>query len=275
MIARGLWVDCAPNAVAQPAYWSEYRRHGLTEASLMFERSGPGYDERYTDDQLAKVGLYARANDVGLGLAFWPEPNRAYLLELERRLAAMVELAGAVSVDLDCESNWLEEKLRGFASLEDAAAEVLRIVGGIQRRLDVRLEVTTYPFHPENSPKADLAGRAQRRYPQAYGVRTRTRRGQPFLVEWDSELGPERIVRTSMGKAALIEGPGVVCCGLAAYDQIFPGRRAADAMRKAYETAVELGAPSVRWWSSKTVFGPQRNDYASRFLLELEQAPQT
>lgn len=269
MTARGLWVDCAPADVVKPGWWSEYRRLGLTEAALMAERSGPDFDARYTDEQLRTVGQLARDVDVELGLTIWPEPDVGYLAELERRIPTMLAASGAAFLDLDAESNWSRKRIRGFDSLEDAGDALLGMLAGVLRGLDVRLEVDTFPGHAENGPSALLSPRAHRRFPQAYSVRQRDRAGVPFFVEWEDALGPGRIQRSAMARSASMGGDGVVCCGLAAYDQTWPGRRPHDAMRVAYDAAVAGGAPSVRWWSSRWVVGRSATPYGARFLEEL------
>lgn len=273
MIVKGLWVDCPPADVVREPYFGELRRHGLTEASLMYERSGPGFDERYTDRQLELAGKHARGHDVEIGMTLWPEPDRAYLDELEQRLPELLAILGAAFLDLDKESNWRRAKLRGFRTMAHAAARLLEILDAVLPTLDVRLDSNTYPFHAENGPNALIAPRARRRYGQAYSVWERDVDGEPFHVDWgDPLLGPGAMQRRTIERSRTVPGDGLIGCGLAAYDQRWPGREPEEAMRVAFDAAIAEGVRHFRWWSSRYVVGRSSNGYASRFLLELAQS---
>lgn len=63
-----------------------------------------------------------------------------------------------------------------------------------------------------------------------------------------------------------------VGCGLAAYDQEWPGRPAAEAMFDAFDAAVKEGAREIRYWSSEWLvsdMGNKGNPYSGPFLERL------
>lgn len=271
---HGAWVDSPPSEVLKPAWWAEYRALGFQTAALMIESFKDGLDERWTDHEIAHAGVLARSADVELVLTFVPEPKRKYLTEFERRAPALCTLAGAAGLDMDVEGNWLVREVEGFENLPEAGVELVKIVRRFSRKLDVRLEGSTFTFHGENGPRAALAPLLDRWLPQAYAVRHRKDgTGQEILVPWEDRLGPAQMPHTTLDRALLI--PGVkeshprLGCGLAAYDQTWPGHDPEEAMQVAYDAAKAYLPVEIRWWSTKWILGPRANPYAARFLRRL------
>jgi hypothetical protein len=58
-------------------------------------------------------------------------------------------------------------------------------------------------------------------------------------------------------------------CGLAAYDQVWPGRSPEEALQTAWDEAVRQGCTEIRFWSSEWLmddFGNKGNDYSGPWL---------
>jgi hypothetical protein len=82
--------------------------------------------------------------------------------------------------------------------------------------------------------------------------------------------------KLTMDKAKTVPGVGTpsgprLSCGLAAYDQVWPGKSGEAAMQAAWDAAMQHNPIEIRYWSSKWVFGSRRNGYASRFLRSLRK----
>ncbi len=270
MPMHGIWIDDPIRVVRTPAFWDLVKQHRLTTAALMVETFGSGFDPKYKIADLETIKGLALERDIEIVLTVCPEPNRRYIGELEHHIAEMLVASGASGLEFDLEGNWLPVKLDGFASLDAAGDELVAAFHSISMQFDVRTEVTTYPFHNENSKTADVAPHASRVLPQAYSVRHRD-----GLVDWSGRYGPGGMQRLTIDRALLIQGVGsssgpAVSCGLAAYDQVWPGKTGEEAMHAAYKAAVVFNPLEIRFWSSKWVFGSQANGYASRFIKTLK-----
>ena len=181
----------------------------------------------------------------------------------------------------DLEGNWLRSRVKGFPNIDkagDALVEAkLRIVA---KRPGSRFETTTYTAHAENGSGADVAPHAHRVFGQAYSVRERNKRNPetgkydvPWDVPWDHTYGPAKMQKHTLDKS--LEIPGIedgvpdLGCGLAAYDQKWPGRMAEEAMRVAYDAALLYNPAEIRWWSFKWVFGRFATAYGRKFFKSI------
>jgi hypothetical protein len=241
--------------------------HGLTTGAIMLEGLGDGFNPHYSVRTLEKIRDLAFARDIEIVLTVWPEPTEKYLKDFERKIEDLLGAAGAAALEFDLESNWTRSKVQGFANLDKAGDELVAVFHRIAAHIDVRTEVTTFPEHPENSRTADVAPHANRLLPQAYSVQNRTSGD----VAWDSKYGPGRMQTLTLDKALTVPGVGttvgpLISCGLAAYEQVWAGRKGEEAMIIAYNTALSYRPMELRWWSSKWVLGIKENGYASRFL---------
>jgi len=269
MARIGLWIDDPPSHVRKASYWKEVKRHGIQVAAIMLESAGPGLDSKYTVEDLKKIREYAvEKHDIELVLTLWPQPTKQYLDELEEKLPGYVVASGCSAVEVDLEGNWRKSKdVKGFANLDKAGDRLVEILKAVRDKYDVRIEVTTFPGHPENTKRADVAPHADRLLPQAYSVRNR----DVGLIEWDGKYGPGSMQRWTLDLARTVPGEQKLSCGLAAYDQVWPGKTGQEAMQVAYDAAVAYGVEEVRYWSSKWVLGVRKNGYASKFLLSLKK----
>jgi hypothetical protein len=273
MTKHGLWIDDAPRLLDRDDYWRSFRDLGFTTAAVMLETVTTGFDPKFTLVELSRLGERLRAADVELVLTVWPEPRVLYLQQLVERLPALLHASRAVGLEFDTESNYTPRRLQGFKSMDEASDALMKVVTKF-REIRVRSELTTFTMHGENSRHATLADDVDVLLPQAYSVRNREdAKGKPFLVPWDHQYGPGGMQRLTLDRARQVptkDGRPMVACGLAAYDQSWPGRKPEDAMRVAYDAALKYGPEEVRWWSSKWVIGARAQPYAARFFASVK-----
>lgn len=275
MVTKGIWIDDPVKDVLKPAFWDKMVAHDLKVGAIMVERLGGDFDEIYQPATLEKIKVLALARDIELVLTVWSEPDKAWLTEFAEKIPDMLEAAGAAALEFDLEGNWLRNAVKGYPNLDKAGDAFVQVFEQISEKLDVRTEVTTYPFHDENNRAADVAPHASRLLPQAYSVRTRKRDGQDWQVPWDHDYGPGKMQRLTLERAKKVPGVGsaggpLISCGLAAYDQEWPGASGERAMQSAWDAMLPYNPIEARFWSSKWVFGIMANGYASRFITSLK-----
>lgn len=273
MVNLGVWVDDSIKSVQGSKFWDDLKEHGFETAAIMLESVKGGFDPKYDTKTLETIRSHALSRDIEVVITVWPEPSKAYVEELERKIGPMLEASGAAGIEFDCEGNWLKGGVRGYASLEAASRDFVESSGRISARYDVRTELTTYPYHAENSKSARVAPFCNRILPQAYSVRKRSSGD----VDWDSRFGPGAMQRLTLDRALQVPGVGqnsgpLVSCALAAYDQTWPDRDPGEAMRVAYEAALTYNPIEIRFWSSKWIFGARSNGYASSFIRGLKKS---
>lgn len=272
---HGLWIDDSPRLVMTPQYLEEFRTLGFKTGAVMLETVTAGFDPKWTLKELELLGESFRKADVELVLTIWPEPRVQYLEQLEERLPAFLEASGAAALEVDTESNYTRKKLVGFKDMNAASTAVDALFDRLKHRFDVRTELTTFTMHAENSSYATLADDLDVTVNQGYSVRNRTdAEGRPMEVPWEHPFGPGRMQVTTFDRARTIptkNGKPVIACGLAAYDQKWPGKTEEQAMDLAYRTALRYNPRECRWWSSKWVIGVRRQPWARQFFWNLAQ----
>jgi hypothetical protein len=275
----GIWIDDSPAKIATAAYWDRVAEHGFGVAALMLEGFEGGFDPRYSLDLLEKVHKLCCERDIEIALTTWPEPTLKYMAQLEEKIGSYLAASGAAELEIDAEGNWLPSSIPkdktgkptgGFPNLDKAGDALVQTLERIQKKCDVRTALTTYPFHLENSKSADLSTMVDRVFGQAYSVRNRTN----GVVAWGSRYAPGGMQRTCLERSRTIPGVGttsgpLICCGLAAYDQVWPGHTPEEAMRLAYDEACKYEPMEIRYWSSKWILGAKENNYASAFFRNL------
>lgn len=262
MTRKGIWVDDPPSMVQTPAFWDHFPEHGLTTAGIMLESIGNGFNPMYTVADLQKIRGLAFTRNVEIVLTIWPEPNKKYLDDLEAHVSDYIVASGCSALEFDTEGNWIPGKVSGFATLHLASDYLAGIMDRLSKKHDIRIELTTFTEHTENSAKADLATHVHRLLPQAYSVADRTNGAVP----WGTRYAPGNMQKLTLDRAKQVQGTHKLCCGLAAYDQQFAGHTAQEAMKLAWDTAVSYGVEEIRFWSSKWVFGIKKNGYSSQFI---------
>jgi hypothetical protein len=266
----GIWVDDPANLIRTPKYWDAAKEHGIECAALMMESIKEGFDPKYTADTLETVFALAEERDIELALTCWFDPSLKYIAQFEEKIGALLAASGAVELENDAEANWKPARLEGFPDMARAAKAATESLKRVQEKYDVRTALTTFPGHRELGDSAQLSGEVDRVFGQAYSVRHRTTGN----IAWDSRYGPGGMQKYTLERTLTIPGVGtssgpLVCVGLAAYDQTFPGHTPQEAMQVAYDMACKYSPVEIRYWSSKWVFGIKKNDYASKFLKKL------
>jgi hypothetical protein len=264
MTSKGIWVDDPPVLVKTPAFWRAFQEHGLTFGALMIESSANGLDLNYTPETLAALAAIAADYGVTLVLTVWPEPTKAYLTLLNSKISLLLAAARAIRLECDLESNWTTKNLQGYPSLDAAGDALVAILDRVRANYGPETVVTTFPLHVENSSRADVTTHVSIAMPQGYSVRMRAT-GE---VAWDAPLGPGNAQKLTLDLTKQIKGPRLGC-GLAAYDQNWPGHTPDQAMQVAYDTAMTYEPVTVCWWSSKWILGVKANGYSSRFLKSI------
>ncbi len=259
---HGAWIDDPPALVQTPKFWHDLRELGITTGAIMLESVRDGFDPIAQVDVLGTIGEVARGADCEVVLTDWPQPSRLWMDAMRAQIGEFIKASGAAALEGDGESNWTRGKLHGFATLELAAHTLVALLDDISAEHNVRTEWTTFTEHAENSVHALVAPFVDRVLPQAYSVRNRKdAKGNPIVIEWDGTYGPGGMQRRTLDRAVSIpkrpDGKPFISCGLAAYDQTWPGRKPEDAMRVAYEAALAYDPREVRWWSSKWIIGVQ------------------
>lgn len=266
MVKLGLWLDDPVTDIKKKPYWRELQRHGFSVAAIMLEGVGNGFDPKYSVSDLCKIRDLANEVDIEVALTCWPQPDKKYLDEFKAEIGAYLTASGAKALEADLESNWIASKVSGFPNLKAASDYLVAIFVELRKTHGIRVEVTTFTGHAENSSRATVADDADRLLPQAYSVRNRST-GQ---IAWDGLYGPGRMQEFTLKKALEVPGEQELACGLAAYDQVWPGKTGEEAMQVAYEAALKFNPTEIRLWSSKWVVGMKKNGYASRWVLSLK-----
>jgi len=266
----GVWVDDPPKLIREAHYWDRLVEHGITTAALMIESIGHDFDPRLALPDFELIGRHCRDRDLELVLTIWPEPRVKWMGQFESRIRDFVRASGCSGIEVDTESNWLKSELVGYPSLKAAADELVRIIKQLATDYDVRSEITTYPAHQEASGSALIAGDVNRLCIQAYSVYKRKVGGIDQPVDWNSYLGPGGMQKYAYRRAKPLIDKGVkLVMGLAAYDQVWPGKTGEEAMRVAWDQSLEYDPVEIRFWSSKWIVGVKKNNYASRFLKSI------
>jgi hypothetical protein len=265
----GVWVDDTPDVALCEVYFDKLESLGFSTLAIMVHRTTAGRDEdwqpRWTAAQLEQLRALAEPRKISLVLTTWPLPNRELLAVFARELPPLLAAAGAVALEVDTEGNWLPPRLDGYADMDEAARALVDTLRAVAGPSGAQLQLTTYPFHPENGPQAKVAPHMDRVFPQAYSVAKR--RKKP--VGWDEREGPGHLQKFSAARAreiaSVAQGRTKLGMGLAAYNQQFVGHTPVEALTLAYDSAISLGAAEVRYWSSKWIFGQMR-DPVDQFL---------
>lgn len=267
----GVWVDDQAPTVLRDGWLASLAGLGFSTIAIMVQRSTSAtsvapWSARWTPTQLTKLRNLAEPLGLDIVLTTWPLPDKDQLVQMATAMPPLLEAAGAVGFEVDTEGNWDARRLSGFASMTEAATALVATMRAAAASTKARLELTTYPYHPENDAKAQVAPHMNRLFPQAYSVAQR----QGKAIPYDDRMGPGRIQPLSVRRAESI--PGVpttevtLCLGLAAYDQNFTGHDPAMAMADALDAATLQRVPEVRYWSSRWILGSSANPDITRFF---------
>lgn len=270
-----LWIDDPPSVVKDPAYWALLRECGVMNGALMVDTTKPGFDAVYKPRDLEAILPLALDADIGLVATDWPEPDMDKIDRACEMLDRDVLPFGFVELEGDHEGLWKEEKVRGFASLDGAAAYFAGRRRELAAKHDLRLAATTHTGHREASKRAFLVRLLDRGYFQLYSTESDW---EGKKVAWSGPRGPGRL-QTEFIEDVLVDIPelqkGVVQlgAGLALYDQKWPGHSIEEALELAVEPLCHAyGNPpvrvaAVRGWSSKWLLGVRSDSPTQRRVL--------
>lgn len=284
----GLWVSDAPRVALGGRFLEDALELGFTVMAIMVDSSESPWDPRWTPMQLERFTRRAIDLDMEVVLTTWPCPRRAVLDAMGRDMAELLRVGGA-GWESDVEGLWVPRMVQGFSSLEEASRHYLDLQRSICEPLDVRLELTTHPWHDEGhwtteelerwlrideeARKGDLGPNVDRIIWQAYST-NRTPSGAP--VKWNSQFGPGRMQILALDRAravpGVLEGRPRLCAGLAGYRQCWEGHSPYEAMRIAYETALTYDPLEVRYWDSLQILGARRNPYAADAIRRIRNS---
>ncbi len=268
-VIRGCWIDESPSTVLSDGYFDRLVAMGLQTISIMLNHSTASgasrpWQPRWTAAQLQTVGQRAADRDIDVVGTVWPLPDSDSIAALIAAVPELLRAAGAKGLEVDAEGNWSEKHLGGFSTLGEAAKTLADRMREVAAPLGAELELTTFPYHPENGPHATLAPLVDRLFPQAYSVSARGHEAVPFTGH---TISPGRMQQVTLERARTVPGVSTgaveVGCGLAAYHQVWPSHTGEQAMGVAYDEALKLGVRRVRYWSSTWI---NDQDYASAFL---------
>jgi hypothetical protein len=267
----GVWVDDQAPIVLREGWLANLAGLGFSTIAIMVQRSTSDtsvqpWEARWTTAQLTQLRKLAGPLKLEIVLTAWPLPDRAQLAQMAAAMPALLEAAGAAGLEVDTEGNWDAKRLSGFESMAEASATLVETMRNAAAGTKARLELTTYPYHPENDAKAQVAPHMDRLFPQAYSVADREGKAVP----WDDRMGPGRIQPLTVHRSESI--PGVASnevglgLGLAAYEQAFEGHTVTEALSAALEAAVVQRIPEVRYWSSRWIVGEKADPEVAKFF---------
>lgn len=259
----GCWWDVTESRTRRD--WTLFRQHlvecDVNEVCVMVndQTDGPYPWTQWTADGLEWMAGECRNLGIVFSIMVWPRPSPDHI---EALLAGPVALAAKHGwpVEYDVETfNWQASRLRGYATLDAAADELVRRT----RAAGVRVVgSTTYPFGVGSSAFMGVIKRSDYCAVQAYSV---NRNSDPQYAP-GAAFGPGRMQLVAAERMQRFAPHVRFACGLAAYGQTWPGVDREATMAAAFVAATNVGAASVRYWSAKHFLGPNRNSYAWRFI---------
>lgn len=266
-VTRGVWWDIAASTTMadMPGYVAKLKAFGIRDVMVMAQDlDEPEYRLRWTPAQLKAFATAVHAEGMAFGIALWPAPTRAYLDQMifgsdgSPSLRSLQVLTRADALEFDIESNnWSADKMVGFASQDECAAAFAEVLTAAAGRGAVAGS-TTYPSSlSRDGFIAKLAKRLNYQAVQSYSHASK--------YPWDGPYGPGKMQRLGAEKVAALGVPNVII-GLGAWDQAYPGHTIREAMQIAYQTAFDLGAKNVRYWSAKWILTSRANPEVQDFI---------
>jgi hypothetical protein len=255
----GVWVDDAFTQIDR-AYAARLRALGIDEACLMINQmnahaSAEPWRLRAPATSITHAARVLTDAGLDVVLTCWPRPSTSQLNALHDEMKTLMRATDARALEVDVEANWHARFLDGFSTMDAAASVALDCLR--DAACGAHVELTTFPRHEENGPRARLAPHVDATFPQAYSVNERDGRAVP----WDHAYGPGKMQSLTHASATHTRCPRIGL-GLAAYEQRWAGHTQEDAMQTALETARALGVTHVRYWSAKWIVGARGQPWA-------------
>lgn len=270
----GVWLDDAFSKVNSD-YIALLKKANINSVSIMANKSNTKPEDklwelRYKKEDFQKLSKTLNDAGIKVGLTCWPQPSKTQIDLMMKDMIILLDMTGASSFMVDTESNWHQKFLKPeeFSTMQLAADYLVEKMKDAGVKHKVKLELTTFPYHVENSKDALVAPHMDVLFPQAYSVANRDN-GE---ITWDDKFGPGNMQKLSIERAKKVKNfKGEYAIGLAAYDQIFKGGHTGqESIKKALDKSIDLGATKVFFWSSKWIVGSSKTNYGIDFLSKLK-----
>jgi len=269
----GVWLDDAFSKVNSD-YIALLKKANINSVSIMANKSNTKPEDklwelRYKKEDFQKLSKTLNDAGIKVGLTCWPQPSKTQIDLMMKDMAVLLDITGASNFMVDTESNWHPNFLKKeeLKTMQDASKYLVDNMKDAGVKHKVKIELTTFPYHKENSKDALVAPHMDALFPQAYSVANRDN----GVIPWDDRLGPGKMQELSLKRTKQIKDfKGEFAIGLAAYDQVFDGHTGQEAMKKSLDKSIELGVTKVFYWSSKWVVGSVKTKYGIDFLSKLK-----
>lgn len=293
-VSLELWIDEHKSKVLNEGYFRTLHDLEVDAISVMIDPETRAWDPKWNAKDIEALLKLADPYCMEVILTTWPFPDKAQLDAMKDDMMELIHIGCISAWEVDVEFNWKPDMISGFHSqvIKGVRRSAIDLAGDylVQVMDDVtthdgqfepgqiRKELTTFSQHVENGRAADVAPHMDRLKVQAYSVRKRKNPDKSeFLVPWDHTYGPGNMQRFTLDRTMMVPRFGSnnqlpeIGYGMALWNQTWPGHTPAEAMTKALEAALQYPIVCVCGWSSKHVFGPDKNPYALPWLDSLRE----
>jgi hypothetical protein len=277
-IRKGVWLDESPEKALTPEYFDKLIELELKSIAIMLDTARGPWDPQWTPAMIEKACKLAEPRRIELICTVWPYPNKAVLNAMFDDLKEWMQISPEVirANEVDAEFNWKSNLVRDFDNLDVAGDYLVNKMIEVTEPTNARKELTTFTSHTENGRSADVAPHMDVLLVQAYSIRHRNRPGEnDWKVPWRHTYGPGNMQKHTLDRTMLV--PGVpekveMGCGLAGWDQNWPGHSPEEAMTMAWDSAIRQGCKEIRFWSTKWILGhlAHKTPYGAAFLRSLK-----
>lgn len=268
----GMWVDDSPKTVLETDFLALAKELGIWNLALMVNKSNkkedqPPWELRWKLDDIVAVATVAATMEMTITLTVWPRPSKDQFDEMFTALAPLDKMPALVAIEVATEANWDERYLEGFETMAHAGFHLAKRMHHFAKESGARLELTTFPTHPECGLDGVVSKFMDTVVVQGYSVRHLERDTEVWEVPWDHQYGPGQMQSWALGRAIHVPHVPALACGIATWDQVWPGYTPEAALDKAVRTAAACGAQEIRLKSSKWVVGECAQDFCQKYLL--------
>jgi len=261
---KELWVDDPIKVVLKDNYIKQLRDLDFSTISIMSNYSVRPYSLIWDIKNIEKLVNNCIKNDIETSVTLWVKPNINRIDNLINNYIKQLYETGISAIEFDLEHLWKEKHLYGYNNLGQAARDLnWKLEEAREVYHDIRIDVTTHPWHKEATEDCSMTLFADRLYLQAYGLSEIRGKTTPW------EKGPGYMQHFAINKADWLPEHVKLCLGLPTWNQVWRQHTPYEALKKAYDTCLHNNIPIVRYWSSKFVVGVRKNDYAYNFFKDL------
>jgi hypothetical protein len=269
-VSLEMWIDMPRRLVLTREFVEWFAEELRFDAiGLMIDDSDKDVEFSWKPQHIERLLNMLDRHAIELCLVTWPYPDKDQLLEMKRKLWELFAVGPVAEWETDQEGNWHESKVVGFdghpsRTPYDLAGDFLHdIKVEAKKEFGVRDALTTFTYHIENGPHADVAGLVDRLRVQAYAVDER----DGLIVGFNDRLGPGGMQELTLGKTMKVpgvsEGHPELCVGHAAWKQdgfLREGKPVPpeEAMRTSFEASLKFSPVAHSWWSGKFAYPKSR-----------------